>query len=48
MIDLLFASIRTADFNRVWIVDVPKGSIEPKAIAGKADGNFVVLNHGKT
>ncbi|SMG02902.1 hypothetical protein BSIN_5383 [Burkholderia singularis] len=47
MIELHAAFIRTADFNGVWIVEVPKGSIEPKIIVGKADGNFAVFNHGK-
>lgn len=47
LIELHAAVIRTADFNGVWIVEVPKGSIEPKIIRGMADGNFAVLNHGK-
>lgn len=47
LIELHGAFIRTSDFNGVWIVEVPKGSIEPKIIAGKADGNFEVFNHGK-
>ncbi|MDN7559146.1 hypothetical protein [Burkholderia orbicola] len=47
LIELHAAFIRTSDFNGVWIVEVPKDSIKPKIIAGKADGNFAVLNHGK-
>jgi len=47
LIELHAAFIRTADFNGVWIVEVPKDSIEPKIIVSKADGNFAVLNHGK-
>ncbi|MGA3842238.1 hypothetical protein ACI2UC_03500 [Ralstonia nicotianae] len=41
------AFIRTGDFNGVWIVEVPKGFIEPKIVAGQADGDFAVLNHGR-
>lgn len=47
LIELHAAFIRTADFNGVWIVEVPKGSIEPKIVVGQADGDFAVLNHGK-
>jgi hypothetical protein len=46
LIELHAAFIRTADFSAVWIVEVPKGSIEPKIICGMADGNFAVLDHG--
>lgn len=47
LIELHAAFIRTADFNGIWIAEVPKDSIEPKIIIGKAGGNFAVLDHGK-
>ncbi|MBN6738883.1 hypothetical protein [Burkholderia multivorans] len=47
LIELHAAFIRTTEFTGVWIIEVPKDSIEPKIIVGKADGNFAVLDHGK-
>lgn len=47
LIELHAAFIRTADFNGIWIVEVPKGCMEPTIIVGKADGDFAVFDHGK-
>ncbi|TBW60226.1 hypothetical protein EZV77_19410 [Burkholderia thailandensis] len=48
LIELHAAFIRTTGFTGVWIVEIPKDSTEPKIIRGQADGDFTVLNHGKT
>ena len=37
-----FTTIRTPEFNGVWVIEVPANGEQPRVIIGQAEGDFVV------